>query len=84
MKIKPLTDKSGEVRELTKEDMKRFRPADEVLSPQLWQHCRKESRGSGGLRRSRRRNPSQFVTAAMPWSIFELPGPAGKRVLMTR
>ncbi|OPY16050.1 MAG: hypothetical protein A4E69_00319 [Syntrophus sp. PtaB.Bin138] len=31
MKKKPLTDESGEVRELTKEDMKRFRPAKEAL-----------------------------------------------------
>lgn len=31
----PLTDKDGEVRELTKEDFKHFRPASEVL-PQLF------------------------------------------------
>ena len=31
MKKKPLTDKSGEVRELTREDMKSFRPVAEVL-----------------------------------------------------
>ena len=35
MKMKPLTDKSGEVRELTREDMKRFRPAAEVLPQEL-------------------------------------------------
>jgi len=35
MKMKPLTDKSGEVRELTKADMKRFRPAADVLPPEL-------------------------------------------------
>ena len=32
---KPLIDEFGEVRELTKEDMKRFRPAREVL-PELF------------------------------------------------
>ena len=32
MKMKPLPDKSGEVRELTKEDMKRFRPAERPLN----------------------------------------------------
>ena len=32
-KRKPLTDKDGEVRELLLEDMKRFRPVAEVLSP---------------------------------------------------
>jgi uncharacterized protein (DUF4415 family) len=34
-KPKPLTDEEGEVRELLLEDMKRFRPAAEVLSPSL-------------------------------------------------
>jgi hypothetical protein len=32
---KPLTDESGEVRELLAEDMKRFRPAREILTPSL-------------------------------------------------
>jgi uncharacterized protein (DUF4415 family) len=32
-KPKPLTDEEGEVRELLLEDLKRFRPAAEVLSP---------------------------------------------------
>ena len=32
---KPLTDDEGEVRELTLEDLKHFRPATEVLSPSL-------------------------------------------------
>jgi uncharacterized protein (DUF4415 family) len=31
----PLTDDEGEVRELTAEDFKHFRPAAEVLSPSL-------------------------------------------------
>jgi hypothetical protein len=34
-KAKPLTDDEGEVRELTLEDLKRFRPASEILSPSL-------------------------------------------------
>ena len=34
-KPRPLTDEDGEVRELLLEDMKRFRPAAEVLSPSL-------------------------------------------------
>jgi len=33
----PLTDADGEVRELTQADMARFRPAREVLSPELQQ-----------------------------------------------
>lgn len=32
---KPLTNAAGEVRELTHEDLQRFRPASEVLSPAL-------------------------------------------------
>lgn len=32
---RPLTDKDGEVRELTAEDMAAFRPIQEVLPPQL-------------------------------------------------
>ena len=32
---KPLTNEEGEVRELTLEDLKHFRPAKEVLSPEL-------------------------------------------------
>jgi uncharacterized protein (DUF4415 family) len=32
---KPLTNNTGEVRELTAEDIKHFRPAVEVLSPSL-------------------------------------------------
>jgi uncharacterized protein (DUF4415 family) len=51
MKIKPLTDKSGEVRELTKEDMKRFRPADEVLSPQLLAALPKRKPGQRGAQK---------------------------------
>ena len=35
MKKKPLTDKAGEVRELTREDLRRFRPAAEALPPEL-------------------------------------------------
>ena len=35
MKMKPLTDKAGEVRELSREDMKRFSTATEVLPKEL-------------------------------------------------
>jgi hypothetical protein len=65
MKMKPLTDKSGEVRELTREDMKRFRPAAEVLPQELLAVLPKRKPGQRGLRRGRQRSPSQFVTAAM-------------------
>ena len=35
MKKKPLTDRMGAVRELTRDDLKRFRPASECLPPNL-------------------------------------------------
>lgn len=35
MKKKPLTDKNGEVRELTQSDIEGFRPAHETLPPEL-------------------------------------------------
>lgn len=35
MKQKPLIDESGEVRELTREDIKRFKPAAGVLPREL-------------------------------------------------
>ncbi len=34
-KKKPLIDAAGEVRELTRKDIKRLRPADDVLPPDL-------------------------------------------------
>lgn len=34
-KRSPLTDQNGEVRELTKEDLKKFKPAEEVLPAEL-------------------------------------------------
>ena len=36
-KIKPLIDEEGEVRELTKADFDRMRPAKEVLPPKLYE-----------------------------------------------
>jgi uncharacterized protein (DUF4415 family) len=32
----PLTDEDGEVREITADDFKRFKPASEVLPQELW------------------------------------------------
>ena len=44
-KRKPLTTRSGEVRELTAEDLKYFRPASEVLSPSLREKIATRKRG---------------------------------------
>ena len=36
-KSRPLTNRDGEVRELTHTDFRAMRPASEVLSPKLWE-----------------------------------------------
>ncbi|MBV8779371.1 MAG: BrnA antitoxin family protein [Alphaproteobacteria bacterium] len=43
-KRKPLIDDDGEVRELTAEDFKLFRPIEEVLSPELVEMIRARPR----------------------------------------
>jgi uncharacterized protein (DUF4415 family) len=52
VKKKPLTDKDGEVRELTAEDMKLFRPAAEVLPPELLAVLPKRKPGQRGPQRT--------------------------------
>jgi len=42
---KPLTDQHGEVRELTADDLKKFRPASKVLPAQLQQKIGMRRRG---------------------------------------
>ncbi len=48
MKKKPLTNKSGEVRELMAEDIANFRPAAEVLPKELLAILPKRARGERG------------------------------------
>lgn len=48
MKKKPLTDKAGNVRELTRDDIKKFRKASEVLPPELVSVLPKRKRGQRG------------------------------------
>jgi uncharacterized protein (DUF4415 family) len=48
MSRKPLTDKSGEVRELTREDIRAMRPAVEVLPPELLAILPKRKPGQRG------------------------------------
>ncbi len=48
MRTKPLTDKFGEVRELTKKDIKRFRPAADVLPQELLAVLPKRKPGQRG------------------------------------
>lgn len=51
MKKKPLTDKSGEVRELTYGDIKKFRSAKQVLPTALLESLPKRTRGQRGKQR---------------------------------
>ncbi len=44
MNRKPLIDEDGEVRELTEEDMKQFKPSAEVLPPDLFKALKKQGR----------------------------------------
>lgn len=51
MKKKKLTDKSGEVRELTRRDIKKFRPAGEVLPTALLEVLPRRKRGQRGTQK---------------------------------
>jgi uncharacterized protein (DUF4415 family) len=48
MKKKPLTDKTGEVRELTRKDIRAMRSASEVLPPELVKVLPKRKVGQRG------------------------------------
>jgi len=50
-KRKPLTNKEGEVRELTKADFMAMRPMDEVLPPDLVATIKKRKRGERGAQK---------------------------------
>jgi len=52
MSRKPLTDKSGEVRELTRKDIRAMRPAAEVLPPELLAILPKRKPGQRGPQRA--------------------------------
>ncbi|MEW5890547.1 MAG: BrnA antitoxin family protein [Pseudomonadota bacterium] len=51
MRKKPLTDKDGKVRELTREDIRAMRPADEVLPSDLLAVLPKRRHGQRGPQR---------------------------------
>jgi uncharacterized protein (DUF4415 family) len=75
MKMKPLTDKSGEVRELTKEDIKRFRPADEVLPPQLLAALPKRKPGQRGAQKRPTKEPVTVRYSRDVLEYFRTTGP---------
>jgi len=55
MKKKPLTNKSGHVRELKYEDIRAMRPASEVLSKKLLDVLPKRKRGERGTQKKPRK-----------------------------
>lgn len=57
MKNKTLTDKTGEVRELTRGDIKKFRPAKQVLPAALLESLPKRKRGQRGVQRKPTKEP---------------------------
>jgi uncharacterized protein (DUF4415 family) len=52
MKKKPLTNKEGEVRELTREDIRGMRPIHEVLPPESVANLPKRKRGERGAQKT--------------------------------
>ncbi len=68
MKRKQLTDKSGEVRELTREDLKRFQPAAEVLPQELLAVLPKRKPGQRG---AQRRPTKEQVTVRYSRDVLE-------------
>lgn len=54
---KPLTNKEGEVRELTLEDMRAMRPAAEVLPPELLAILPKKQAGQRGPQKAPIKKP---------------------------
>lgn len=63
---KPLTDKNGEVRPLTKADIDLFRPAQEVVSPHMMEMIQKQARG-----RPKKTEPKQQVTLRLDTDVIE-------------
>ena len=52
MKKKPITNKDGEVRELTREEIRSFRPAQEVLPQKLQAMLTARKRGQRGKQKA--------------------------------
>ena len=49
---KPIIDKDGEIRELTREDFRLFRPAEEVLPPEFIATFPKRKQGERGAQKT--------------------------------
>ena len=68
MRRKPLTDKSGEVRELTRADLRRFGPAKEALPPELVEVLPARRRGERG---PQKRPTKDQITLRLDHDIVE-------------
>ena len=68
MKKKPLTNESGEVRPLTEEDWKEFRPAAEALPSDLVSILPKRNPGQRGLQK---RPTKDQVTLRLDHDVLE-------------
>ena len=75
MKMKPLSDEAGEVRELTREDMERFRPAAEVLPPELVAVLPKRKPGQRGAQKQPTKEPVTIRYSRDVLEYFRATGP---------
>jgi uncharacterized protein (DUF4415 family) len=75
MKMKPLTDKSGEVRELTRQDIRRFRPAEEALSKELLALMPKRKTGQRGAQKMPTKQPVTVRYSRDVLEYFRSTGP---------
>ena len=75
MKMKPLSDEAGEVRELTREDMARFRPAAEVLPQELVAVLPKRKPGQRGAQKQPTKEPLTIRYSRDVLEYFRATGP---------
>ena len=75
LKTNPLTDEAGEVRELTSEDMDRFRPAAEVLPEQLVAVLPKRKPGQRGAQKKPTKEPVTIRYSRDVLEYFRATGP---------
>jgi len=75
METKPLSDEAGEVRELTKEDLARFRPAAEVLPEELVAVLPKRKPGQRGAQKKPTKEPVTIRYSRDVLEYFRATGP---------
>ncbi len=75
MNKKPLTNESGEVRSLTRADIKEFRPASEVLPAELMAVLPKRKPGQRGKQKSPKKESVTIRYSSDVLSYFRSTGP---------